>query len=287
MKQRTFWALAGPAVGLMTLLLIVPLIATVVWSFQNVPVGKAGTFIGLDNYTDLLSSARFRGAAAFTIVFALVVTFLKVVLGFAIALLLNAVRRGGAILLGILLATYVVPTVVGALDFSWLFNDVFGGPVNRLLDVFGIRIGWLVSESGARSLLGLHSLWHEIPFVVLILYAGLKGLSAEPIEAAQMDGASWLQRQRHVVIPGLSRLFIFCTIISIMDTLKVFDSIRIITPAASQLGTESLMSYVFQIALNDSYRLGLGSAVNVLTTILTLVLLSPFLVSTWRDAKGA
>ncbi len=286
MRARTFFALSGPAVGLMTMLLVVPLFATLVWSFQNVPVGKPGTWIGLTNYTELVSSSRFRGAAVFTVGFAVAATVLKVVIGYAIALLLNNVRKGRAIFLGIILATYVVPTVVGALDFSWLFNDVFGGPVNRVLDLFGLNVQWLVDTWPARALLLLHITWHEVPFAVLILFAGLQSLSKSQMEAATLDGASWVQRQRFVVVPGLSRMLVFVCVISLMDDLKVFDSVRIITPAASTLGTESLMSYVFQIALNDSYRLGIGSAVNVLTILITLVLLTPFVRSTWRDARG-
>ncbi|KAB8164511.1 ABC transporter permease subunit [Streptomyces sp. 3MP-14] len=286
MRPRTFFALSGPAIALMAALLIAPLIATLTWSFQNVPVGQSGTFVGLDNYRQLLTSPRFGRAAAFTVAFALVITFLKLVFGYLLAVLLTKVRRGRAIFLGLLLSTYVVPTVVGALDFSWLFNDVFGGPFNRLLEVFGIHIDWLVSEWPARTLVAMHMLWHEIPFAVLILFAGLQALSKEPLEAAELDGANWWQRQRYVVIPSLGRLISFVCVIGIMDALKIFDSIRIITPAASQLGTESLMTYVYQIALNDSYRLGIGSAVNVLTIILTLVLLAPFLRSTWRDARG-
>jgi N,N'-diacetylchitobiose transport system permease protein len=286
MKVRTFFALSAPAVGLMTLLLVIPLIATFRWSFENVPVGQPGTWIGLANFSELLGSARFRSAAGFTVGFALAATFLKVVIGYGIALLLGNVRKGRAIFLGILLATYVVPTVVGALDFSWLFNDVFGGPVNRLLGVFGINIQWLVDTWPARALLLMHITWHELPFAILILFAGMQGLSKVQLEAAALDGVNWVQRQRYVVIPGLSRMLTFVCVISLMDDLKVFDSVRIITPAASTLGTESLMSYVFQIALNDSYRLGIGSAVNVLTIIITLVLLTPFVRSTWRDARG-
>ncbi|MDN5780374.1 MAG: sugar ABC transporter permease [Humibacillus sp.] len=286
MRVRTFFALSGPAIGLMAALLVIPLIATIQWSFQNVPVGEIGTFNGLNNYRELLNSPRFIEAAKFTVGFALVATLLKLVLGYAIAYTLHKARYGRAIFLGILLSTFVVPTVVGALDFSWLFNDVFGGPVNRLLEVFGVNIEWLVSEWPARALLMMHTLWHEIPFAVLILYAGLQGIPDEPLEAASLDGANWFQKQRYVIIPALGRLIVFVCVISIMDALKIFDSIRIITPAAPQLGTESLMTYVYQIALNDSYRLGIGSAVNLLTIILTLVLLTPFLRSTWRDARG-
>ena len=286
MRRKDFLTLAGPAVVLMAALLLVPLGTTLVWSFQNVPVGQPGTFTGLANYRDLLGSPRFRDAAAFTVGFAVVATALKVALGYGLALLLSRVSRGRTVLLGFLLASYIVPSVVGALDFSWMFNDVFGGPVNRVLDVVGVQVNWLVDTWPARALVVLHSLWHEVPFVVLVLLAGLQTLPPEPMEAASIDGAGWWQKQRYLVVPALAPVFTFVLLISLMDGLKVFDSIRIMTPAAQQLGTESLMTYVYQVALGDSFRLGAGSAVNVLTMVVTLVLLIPFLRSTWKGARA-
>ena len=286
MRRKDFLTLAGPAVVLMAALLLVPLGTTLVWSFQNVPVGQPGTFTGLANYRDLLGSPRFLDAAAFTVGFAVVATALKVALGYGLALLLTRVRRGRTVLLGFLLASYIVPSVVGALDFSWMFNDVFGGPVNRVLDVVGVQVNWLVDTWPARALVVLHSLWHEVPFVVLVLLAGLQTLPPEPLEAASIDGAGWWQKQRYLVVPALAPVFSFVLLISLMDGLKVFDSIRIMTPAAQQLGTESLMTYVYQVALGDSFRLGAGSAVNVLTMVVTLVLLIPFLRSTWKGARA-
>ncbi|WP_432522136.1 carbohydrate ABC transporter permease [Kineococcus sp. SYSU DK006] len=286
MRRKDFLLLSGPAVVLMAGLLLVPLVTTVVWSFQNVPVGQPGTFTGLSNYSELLASARFRGAAAFTVGYALVATALKVAAGYALALLLARVRRGRTVLLGLLLASYIVPSVVGALDFSWLFNDVFGGVVNQVLGLVGLQVNWLVDTWPARLLVVLHALWHEVPFVVLVLLAGLQTLPAEPMEAASLDGANWWQKQRYLVVPALAPVFTFVLLISVMDGLKVFDSIRIMTPAAEQLGTESLMTYVYQVALGDSFRLGMGSAVNVLTMVVTLVLLVPFLRSTWKGARA-
>ena len=286
MRRSDFLVLASPAILLMSALLVVPLASTIAWSFQNVPVGQPGTFNGLANYRELLSSDRFRGAAAFTVGFALVATVLKVGLGYALALVLNRVRRGRTVILGCLLASYVVPSVVGALDFSWLFNDVFGGLVNWVLGFAGIRIDWLVDTWPARALVTMHTIWHEVPFAVLVLLAGLQTLPEEPLEAAAIDGASWWQTQRYVVVPALAPIFTFVGLISLMDGLKVFDSIRIMTPAAEQLGTESLMTFVYQVALGESFRIGIGSAVNVLTMLVTLVLLIPFLRSTWKGARA-
>jgi ABC-type sugar transport system permease subunit len=287
MKLRQFAGFSAPAIILMVGLLVIPLAATLTWSFQNVPVGQPGVFNGVDNYVEMFTSARFGEAAAFTIVYTLVVTAIKVVLGFGIALMLHRLPKGRMVILGLLMAAYVVPTVIGALNFSWLFSDIFGGPVNRLLEVFGMHVNWLTETGPARTLIGLHAIWHETPFVILVLLAGLQTLPEEPMEAAHLDGASWWQRQRFIVIPMLGPLFTFVGLISIMDSLKVFDSIRIITPAAGSVGTESLMAYVYSVALGESYRLGIASAVNVATIVLTLVLLIPFLRSTWKGARTA
>jgi ABC-type sugar transport system permease subunit len=287
MKLRQFAGFSAPAIILMVGLLVIPLAATLTWSFQNVPVGQPGVFNGVANYVEMFTSARFGEAAAFTIVYTLVVTAIKVVLGFGIALMLHRLPKGRMVILGLLMAAYVVPTVIGALNFSWLFSDIFGGPVNRLLEVFGMHVNWLTETGPARTLIGLHAIWHETPFVILVLLAGLQTLPEEPMEAAHLDGASWWQRQRFIVIPMLGPLFTFVGLISIMDSLKVFDSIRIITPAAGSVGTESLMAYVYSVALGESYRLGIASAVNVATIVLTLVLLIPFLRSTWKGARTA
>jgi len=286
-RLKHFALFAGPAILLMTCLLIVPLVMTFAWSFQNVPVGQPGTFNGIDNYLEIFSSPRFGNAAAFTVVFTLVLTTVKIIVGYGIALLLNRIQRGRMIILALLMASYVVPTVVGALNFSWLFNDIFGGVVNQGLGLLGIQVNWFTEAGPARLLVGLHALWHEVPFVILVLLAGLQTLPTEPLEAAEVDGANWWQRQRYMIVPLLRPLFSFVLLISIMDSLKIFDSIRIITPASGSVGTESLMTFVYQVALGESYRLGIASAVNVLTIILTIILLVPFLRQTWKGARAA
>ena len=287
MRLKTFAAFTAPAIILMAGLLIVPLITTLVWSFQNVPVGQPGVFTGIANYVEIFTDRRFGRDAAFTITYAIVMTIAKLIVGYGIALLLNRIERGRMVILGLLMASYVVPTVIGALNFSWLFNDIFGGVVNQGLAVFGIHVDWLTETGPARVLIGLHALWHETPFVILVLLAGLQTLPEEPLEAAQLDGAGWWQRQRYMIVPLLAPLFSFVTLISLMDSLKVFDSIRIITPAAGSVGTESLMVFVYQVALGESYRLGVASAVNVVTIVITLVLLIPFLRQTWKGARAA
>lgn len=286
MKRRDFATLALPSLIVMFALLVVPLVLTLVWSFQNVSYGTPGQWVGLENYTSTLTSPRFLRAAAFTFGLTAVATVLKLVIGYGLALLLNAIRRGRSVLLGLLFITYVVPAVVGAVVLSWMFNNSFGGVVNWLLSGVGIHVDWLTSTWPARFLILLQVVWQEVAFALIVLLAGLQAVPAEQIEAAQIDGASWWQRQRYVIIPSLSRLISFIILISVMDGLRVFDAIRVITPAAQSTGTESIMVYIYEVALGQTQQLGLGSAVSVLTVIATIIVLLPFIRQTFEDVRN-
>lgn len=286
MRRREFLAYVGPSALLMSALLILPLGLTVVWSFQEISYGAAGRWVGLDNFSEALSNVRFRRAAAFTVGFTAVITVLLMILGYALASAIFRVKRGRPILLGLLLVPYVVPPVVGAIVFSWLFNDTFGGVVNVLLEKVGIEVSWLISQWPARSLLLMYTLWSHLAFPTLLFLAGLHTLPPELLEAAEIDGASRWQKQRHIVMPWLRRLVALVALISVMDNLRIFDAIRVVTPASQTVGTDSVMTFVYDIALGQSQRLGLGSAVNLMVLVATFVLLWPLLRTTFRDVRG-
>lgn len=285
MRRKEFYAMVGPSALVMALLLIVPLVQTLRWSLQRVTYGTPGTWIGLENYVNVLGDPRFRTSIVFTVGLTLVATALKIVLGFFLALLLNASGRARPIFLGLLLVSYIVPTVIGATAFSWLFDSNFGGLVNFLLDKVGIDGPlWFTDKWPNRLMLLGQVIWHEVPFAVLILLAGLQGVSTESLEAADIDGATWWQKQRFVVIPTLSRLIGFIALVSIMDELRVFDALIPLAPNAVTLGSESVMLYVYNVAFAAGQQdLGLGSAVSVLTLIVILILLIPFIRQTYRD----
>jgi N,N'-diacetylchitobiose transport system permease protein len=286
MNRKEFAVFVGPSVLLMTALLVAPLVMTLKWSFQDVDYGSGGEWIGLANYSEALSSPRFLDAVWVTIGFTLVIVVGQLVIGYALALMLNRMTRGRSVLLGLLLVSFVVPTVVGALVFSWLFNDTFGGLVNYALSFVGLRIEWLTAPWPARSLVVMFALWHAIAFPVLIFLAGLQGVPVEHEEAADLDGASWWQKQYYVIIPTLGRFFTFVALIAVMDGLRIFDAIRMITPNARNVGTETIMVYVYDVALGQSQRLGLGSAISVLTVVATVIVLLPFIRQTYKDVSS-
>lgn len=276
----------GPSILIMTLLMVGPLVVTIFDSFRNVTYGQEGSFAGLANYTATLGDSRFWAAAGFTTVYTIAMTIGKIVGGYIVGLMLNAVRaKARAIFLGLLLVPYVVPTVIGALVFSWLFNNTFGGLVNVLLEPLGISPDWFTDPIAAKFLLIFHSIWHEAAFGILILVAALQSVPRERIEACALDGASWWQTQWRIIMPSIRGFIGFIALISIMDGFRVFDSVRMITPAASTVGTESLMVYVYNVALGETQQLGLASAINVITIVIILIFLVPFIRQTWREMK--
>ncbi len=289
MRKREFALLVGPSMIVMFGLLVVPLYRTIQWSFQEVQYGTAGVFVGLQNYTAALTDARFGRAVLFTVVLTLVVTAALLVLGYVIATLVNQIGKLRPVVLGILLVSYVLPSVVGAAAFSWLFDTNFGGVANlAFTKLTGAEILWFTDVWPNRAMIILFTIWHLLPFSMLIILAGLQGVPDEIIEAAKIDGATSLKSHLYVIVPTIRGVLFFVTLISIMDVLRTFDQLIPLAPNAVEIGNESIMLYIFNIAFREgSEQLGLGSAISVLTILLILLMLTPFIRDTFREAKAA
>ena len=289
MRRREFALLVGPSMIVMFGLLLVPLFRTVQWSFQEVEYGSAGVFVGLQNYTTALTDARFLRAVAFTVVLTVIVTAALVVLGYIIATLVNQLGTLRPVVLGILLVSYVLPNVVGAAAFSWLFDTNFGGVANYLISsVTGAEILWFTDVWPNRILIILDTVWHLLPFSMLIILAGLQGVPHEILEAARIDGATALKQHLFVIVPTIRGVIFFVSLISIMDVLRTFDQLIPLAPNAVEIGNESIMLYIYNIAFREgSELLGLGSAISVLTILLILIMLTPFIRDTFAESKAA
>lgn len=287
MRKREFWLLVGPSMLVMFGLLVVPLYRTVQWSFQEVEYGAAGVFVGLQNYAAALTDARFGRAVLFTVGLTLVVVAALVVFGYIIATLVNQLGRLRPVVLGILLVAYVLPAVVGSAAFSWLFDTNFGGVANYALSsLTGSEILWFTDVWPNRVMVTLFTVWHLLPFAMLIILAGLQGVPDEIIEAAEIDGATSIKSHLFVIIPTIRGVLFFVTLISIMDVLRTFDQLIPLAPNAVEIGNESIMLYIFNIAFREgSEQLGLGSAISVLTILLILLMLTPFIRDTFKEAR--
>jgi ABC-type sugar transport system permease subunit len=291
MKRRQFWALVAPSVIVMFGLMLLPLYRTLRWSFESVNYGEAGSFIGLENYATALSDPRLGRAVLFTVGLTVVVAVVCIVFGYILATLVNRLGRMRPFVLGILLISYVSPQVVGAVAFSWMFDSNFGGIVNYLLNsVSGGAFGeplWFTATWPNRLIITLNVIWFMLPFAMLMILAGLQGVSEETLEAAEIDGAGPLQRHWFIIIPSIRGVIGFVVLILTMDVIRVFDSLIPLAPQSLTNGNESLMVYIYRIAFSEASRnLGLGSAISVLTIILILILLFPSIRSIVKEARA-
>jgi ABC-type sugar transport system permease subunit len=288
MRKREFALLVAPSMIVMFGLLVIPLYRTIVWSFQEVQYGSPGVFVGLQNYSAALTDPRFLRAVAFTVGLTLIVTAALVVLGYIIATLINQLGRLRPLVLGIMLVSYVLPNVVGAAAFSWLFDTNFGGVANYLLSsLTGSEILWFTDVWPNRVMIVLDTIWHLLPFAMLIILAGLQGVPDEILEAAKIDGATSLKSHLFVIVPTIRGVIFFVALISIMDVLRTFDQLIPLAPQAVEIGNESIMLYIYNIAFREgSEKLGLGSAISVLTILLILIMLIPFIRDTFKEAKA-
>ncbi|ANE04658.1 hypothetical protein ccrud_10870 [Corynebacterium crudilactis] len=278
----------GPSLVIMIGLLIVPLYKTIRWSFEEVSYGSPGTWVGLDNYSRALTDDRFLSALVFTTGLTITTTAVIVVLAYVLAVMVNRLTWPRPIVLGVLLIPYVIPSVVGSAAYSWLFDSNFGGVVNYLISlVSDQQILWFTDVWPNRILLMSNIVWSMLPFAILMILAGLQGVPKEIIEAGTMDGANLFQRHWNIIIPSIRGIMGFVLLILIMDIFRVFDQLIPLSPAAAQIGNESVMLYVFNIAFREgSPQLGLGSAVNILSIIVILVLLYPSIRGVLKEASG-
>jgi N,N'-diacetylchitobiose transport system permease protein len=287
MRRREFLGLVSPSLLVMLGLLLYPLYKTVEWSLQRVNYGEPGTFLGLDNYAQALSDPRLGRAVLFTVGLTAAVLAVLLVGGYLLAVLVNGLGRSRPWVLGVLLVSYVVPNVVGATMFSWLFDSNFGGVVNYLItELTGQEILWFTDPWANRLMVALNTVWFMLPFAMLVILAGLQGVPPEVVEAARIDGATGWRVHWHVIVPSIRGVLTFVSIISIMDVLRTFDQLIPLSPQAPQIGNESIMLYIYNIAFQDGgQQLGLGSAINVLLIVLIVLLLSPFIRNMAKEGR--
>ncbi len=282
MKRKTFLQFVAPSVIVMTLLMVIPLIMAI-WlgmNFINYSNIKTPQFLGLQNYIDVLGDPRFWQSFRFTGLYMLVVVPLQLLIGFTMALLLDQVSsviRG--FYLSIFLLPFIIVPIIGTLMFKQLFEP--SGPITWLYHTL-LGTNFRFTETSVKTLIILYGLWASTPFAMVTYFAGLQTLSVEQIEAASIDGASRWQKIRYIILPHVSSLTIFITMISLMDSYRLFDSVFVLSEMNPIYKANTMMTYTFQIATAVE-SLGKANAMAVLTVIGIMIILIPNLVQTYRQ----
>jgi multiple sugar transport system permease protein len=259
-RPRLLLLLLAPALALFALLTLYPLARVVLLSFTATDHGFADArFVGLDNFVELWEGRGFRRAAWNTVVFALMATIAEVLLGLALALLLDRAFRGRRLVTLVLLAPYVLSTiVVGAIWRAWFHYDL--GFLNATLRSLGLAgLPWLFDPTLALPAIALADIWQATPFCFLILYAGLRSIPPELHEAARVDGAGTWRRFRDVTLPLLAPYLLVATLMRTLDSFKLFDKVYAMTGGGPGNATETLSMHVHRLAFRF-FDIGMASA---------------------------
>lgn len=277
-----------PAVILITIMLVVPLVYTIGLSMTSAEgsLNRPLDFIGLQNYWSALTdSDRFWPAVMRTAVFTVSAVVIELVLGLGIALLLQRPFRGrGAVRLLILLPLVATPVAVSMMWLLILEPSI--GFANQLLSWFGIPAqGFLSDPAQSMPVLIFVDAWQWTPMVALILMAGLTTVPDEPIEAAMMDGANAWQRFFHVVLPIIWPTVLVAVLLRSIDALKTFDLIYALKGPGGgpfhEAETLNILVYTLTFAFGD---FGYASAVLMLFFVLVVAFCAVLVLSRRRKS---
>jgi trehalose/maltose transport system permease protein len=225
--------------------------------------------VGLTNYAKLAQDPDFWSALGHTLFFTLASVVLEFILGLGIALVIHSHFKGRGLVRAAILIPWALPTIVSARIWSFMLVDSYGVINDLLVTRLGLldeKIAWLARPELALGAIVAVDVWKTTPFVALILLAGLQLIPKELDEAAQVDGASPVQRFWLVTLPLLKPSILVALVFRTLDALRVFDAIWVLT--RGEVNTESLATYNYR-HLIDFRKLGYGSAVSV--TIFVLI----------------
>ena len=269
-----YW-LVLPALLTMCAVLVYPLAYSLWISFFDWNITSVGRpFLGLRNYVEALTNASSQFIFAQNIAFTVICIALEFAIGMALALLLSRQFVGRSLARTLLLLPMLTAPVLAGFNFRWIFNDRFG-LANQLLIQGGLQpYAWLADANLARAVIVLVTIWQGIPFMMLLLLAGLESLPTSPFEAAIVDGASAWQRFLHISLPLLRPVIVVAVSLRVIDLFRTFDTIYIITFGGPGHATELLPFYIYRAAFSSG-RFGFASALSYIVLALTLLLLIP------------
>ena len=281
------WLFMLPSVVVMLLVLFYPFISAVYYSFTSYYLGgNAVHFVGLENYTSLLGEARFWSDLLTTMIIVVASVALQLVVGLAMALALYALSRGVRLISLLNFLPHVVTPVVAAIFLKWMFVGRWGLLDATLISMNVFPPDWLGNPVWAKISLILADTWKFMPFLMLVLYAGLQSFDTSLLEAAQIDGATPWQRLRYVILPMMKPLILFVVAIRLMDAFRFFDLVYVLTNGGPGTATETITLYTYQLAFR-MLEVGRASALGVITLVIVAGLIGAMIAWSQRQGRAA
>ncbi len=264
----------APAFLLFTLFIIVPTLASVYYSFTSWDgLSPTVKFVGLANYREIATGARFRNALVNTFLLTFFISILENSMALGLALLVDNVRWWKNFFRSAFYIPVLISGIVSGFIWKIMYNFNFGA-VNTILNSIGMgsaRQDWLGNPKLALMMVGVVLVWKGAGYYMIIYLASLQSVSTDIIEAASIDGASPWQRFKHIILPLISGAFTINFTLSLINGLKVFDQISVMTDGGPGFTTETIVYLLYKVGFNEG-RQGFGTAVGIVLLVIIIIL---------------
>ena len=259
---------------------LIPIAACIILSFCRWDLSMSPSFIGVKNYSAIITDQLFWQYLLNTIYYTVLVVPATMVVGFVLAYLLNRKIRGIIFFRTVYFLPSVTLIVAVAVIWSWIYNADFG-LFNYVLGFIGISgPNWLQSKTWAMPAIIIMGIWKSSGYAMLIYLAGLQSIPAEYYEASEVDGANWSQQVRYITIPLIYPTTFFVLVTSTIGAIQGFDQFYVMTRGGPAGATTTLVYYIFENAF-EWFKMGYASTAAI---ILFLIIMSITLIQ-WRYAS--
>jgi multiple sugar transport system permease protein len=285
-ERRAAWLFSAPFLVVYTLFLIGPVLIGLVISFFNTTTvkGGVGSWVGVSNYADVLTSSDFWASMWHSLLFTLITTPILVLVPLLFAVLVSRVKRGKTFFRLAFFAPYVVPSAAVALIFAWMYAPQIG-LISKLFSALGLTApNFLGSTSGGWFAVVLLTVWWTFGFNFILYTAAIQDIPEDVYEAAAIDGASPRQQIRMITLPLLKPTIGLVFVLQLLASLKVFDQIYLLLQGGPNYTTRPVIEYIYDTGFT-SYRGGYASAATmVYFVVLVLISVSWLLVTRRRNS---
>lgn len=263
-----------PALLVFSFIIFYPLINSLIMSFTDYSLLKPDrNFIGLANFTKILTDSNFLGTLKNTLIFVVGGTALPFTLGLIWAIILNEGFKGAEFMRGITLVCWIIPSTAIAFLWMWIFQGHYG-VFNALLKNLGLisdNIIWLGQTGTAMLVVIIAKTWQTLPWFMAFLLGGLQGVPQDQIEAARIDGAGNWKVFWHIVLPNMKLIVTIVAILGTIQSLQHFDLIWVMTQGGPARATTTLAIDVYRNAFQD-WNIGTAAAIGTVWVIIMTII---------------
>ncbi len=269
-----------PVIAVLLAITIFPLIYSLSLSFFFCDLRRGGRWIfaGLSNYANaIFSDSRVWSSFRNTFFIGGPAIGLELIIGLGLALLLNRKIPGRRIITSLLITPVMISPIVAGLIWRMLYHEKYGA-INGFLNMIGINVewAWLADPDLAVLAVILTDVWEWTPLVMMVLLAGLQSIPIEPYESARIDGASSFQIFTYITLPLIKLPILAVLLIRVIDTIKLFDIIYVLTMGGPGGRTETISFYTYLVGFRY-FRMGYAAALSYLILIITVILSTIFI----------